>query len=92
MTGIMLHPDDNVATLIKEIDEGEEVSIFSDKGEIVNIIIAAEPIPQNHKISLQTIKNGADVVKFGEVIGRATQLIQEGDHVHVHNVESKRVK
>jgi altronate dehydratase small subunit len=36
------------------------------------------------------ISKGQDVLKYGEVIGQATQDISEGKHVHVHNVESLR--
>jgi len=92
MTAIMLHPDDNVATVIQEIGDGEEVQIISDRGKIVKAVTAADSIPQNHKIALQTVKKDADVIKLGEVIGRATQLIRAGDHVHIHNVVSKRVR
>ncbi len=33
---------------------------------------------------------GDGVIKYGEIIGRATCDIDVGDHVHVHNVESQR--
>jgi hypothetical protein len=34
---------------------------------------------------------GDSVVKYGEVIGRATSAIAAGRHVHVHNVVSARL-
>jgi altronate dehydratase small subunit len=33
---------------------------------------------------------GADVLKYGQVIGRTSRAIKAGEHVHVHNVESAR--
>jgi altronate dehydratase small subunit len=36
------------------------------------------------------IGKGDDVVKYGEIIGRATADIAKGEHVHVHNIESLR--
>jgi len=33
---------------------------------------------------------GEPVIKYGEVIGRATKDIGEGTHAHVHNIESLR--
>jgi altronate dehydratase small subunit len=36
------------------------------------------------------IEKGEAIVKYGEVIGRATQQIILGKHVHIHNVESLR--
>ncbi len=47
-------------------------------------------IPLGHKIALKDFKVGDDVVKYGVVIGRVVQPIKTGDHVHVHNVKTKR--
>jgi (2R)-sulfolactate sulfo-lyase subunit alpha len=47
-------------------------------------------IPLGHKIALKDFKTGDDVVKYGVVIGRVVQPIKQGDHVHVHNVKTKR--
>jgi len=47
-------------------------------------------IPLGHKIALKDFKSGDDVVKYGVVIGRVVQPIKQGDHVHVHNVKTKR--
>lgn len=53
-------------------------------------IVLLNTIPFGHKIALREIAKGEDVVKYGEVIGRATQDIDIGEYVHIHNVESKR--
>jgi altronate hydrolase len=47
-----------------------------------------EPIAPGHKIALLRISKGEQVVKYGEVIGRATEDIAEGAWVHVHNLVS----
>jgi (2R)-sulfolactate sulfo-lyase subunit alpha len=47
-------------------------------------------IPLGHKIALKDFKTGEDVVKYGVVIGRVVKDIKAGDHVHVHNVKTKR--
>ena len=47
-------------------------------------------IPLGHKVALKDFKVGDDVVKYGVVIGRVVQPIKQGDHVHVHNVKTKR--
>ena len=92
MAAIKLHINDNVATAIKKVEAGERVSILSNKGEIVKTVIASGLIPQNHKVALRPIKKNRDVIKFGEVIGKATESIRQGEHVHIHNVASKRVR
>ena len=38
-----------------------------------------------HKVATRPIPNGAPVMKFGQIIGYATDDIPPGAHVHVHN-------
>ncbi len=45
-------------------------------------------VPVGHKYALFPIKKGEFVVKYGEVIGRAKEDIEEGAWVHSHNLES----
>lgn len=47
-----------------------------------------EGIPAGHKFALKDIAAGEYVVKYGEIIGRATQNITKGEWVHTHNVKS----
>ena len=45
-------------------------------------------IPAGHKYALRDIKKGETVIKYGQIIGRATADIKSGDWVHTHNVKS----
>ena len=45
-------------------------------------------VPKGHKIALTRIANGEFVIKYGEIIGKATADIEEGDWVHTHNLRS----
>ena len=47
-------------------------------------------VPIGHKIALVDIKTGDTVVKYGQDIGKAVADIKKGDHVHVHNLKTKR--
>ena len=38
-----------------------------------------------HKVATRPIPKGAPVIKFGQIIGYATDDIPAGAHVHVHN-------
>lgn len=88
----VLHPKDNVATALVELQEG--ASVEADRGEGAAerqvTISVRTPIPFGHKIALQPIAKFEPVLKYGEVIGLATADIAAGEHVHVHNVESQR--
>lgn len=56
-----------------------------------NVLVTSVPvgeIPAGHKIAAEDIKAGAPVIKYGEVIGRATKDIQKGEWVHSHNLKS----
>ena len=61
------------------------------KGDLLDCsgleVVAGADIPLGHKIALVPVQKGALVLKFGVPIGRASQVIRTGDHVHVHNLE-----
>lgn len=80
--------EDNVATAIRDIAAGEAAIIGVDDDSLS--IKVRQDIALGHKLALHTIRKGDDILKYGTVIGRATQEIQPGEHVHVHNVESTR--
>ena len=52
------------------------------------LLEAAGDIPAGHKIALTDIASGEKIIKYGEVIGRATSDIRAGEHVHTHNVRT----
>jgi (2R)-sulfolactate sulfo-lyase subunit alpha len=47
-------------------------------------------VPIGHKIALTDIKKGDTVWKYGQDIGKAVADIKKGEHVHVHNLKTKR--
>ena len=47
-------------------------------------------IPIGHKVALRDIKSGDTILKYGQDIGKAIADIRKGEHVHVHNVKTKR--
>ncbi len=47
-------------------------------------------IPLGHKIALRDLKQGDTVIKYGHDIGRVTADIKAGEHVHIHNLKTKR--
>ncbi len=85
---ISLHPKDNVATLLANVNPGEEVQVLL--GEATSNLIAGENLPFGHKLALKDIRRGENIIKYGEVIGQASRDIAVGAHVHFHNVESLR--
>ncbi len=85
---IIIDPADNVATALADLPAGDLAeSVLDDRQVLVALV---EDIPLGHKFATRPIGLGQEVIKYGEVIGRAIQYIAAGSHVHVHNVESLR--
>jgi len=72
---IRLAPADNVVVAVDEIAQGA----------IANGTAANGRITKGHKMAVTPIAKGAPVLKFGQIIGFATQEILPGDWVHEHN-------
>lgn len=85
---IIMKKQDNVATALNDIQENEEIEIKTENEK--NKIIINDNIPFGHKFAISTIAKGENVIKYGESIGEASQRIEKGDYVHVHNLNSKR--
>lgn len=83
---LIMHLKDNVATVLREIPEGNEVSIELEDKKFT--IKANRKIPIYHKIAIQDLKVGEAVLKYGEVIGIVKKEIKKGDHVHRRNIKS----
>lgn len=85
---IVINEKDNVATLISDVNSGETILVrMGDKEE--NMIVTQD-IKFGHKFAIKQIATGEEIIKYGEVIGRATAPIAVGEHAHVHNIESLR--
>lgn len=84
---IVLNSQDNVATLV---DPGKQGDIVELAGVGKGKIPLAADIDYGHKIATRPIASGEAVLKYGVVIGKATDAITPGQHVHIHNVEALR--
>ena len=47
-------------------------------------------IPIGHKVALKDFSEGDTVFKYNTDIGKVVKPIKKGEHVHVHNVKTKR--
>ena len=85
---ILIKEQDTVATALVLIEAGQEVAIRAGDGQI--LIRVKEQIPFGHKFAIRDISKSEDIIKYGEIIGRATEDIQAGRHAHIQNIESLR--
>jgi (2R)-sulfolactate sulfo-lyase subunit alpha len=49
-----------------------------------------QDVPIGHKVALRDLAVGDSVIKYGQDIGRVVAPIRKGDHVHTHNLKTKR--
>lgn len=83
---IILDKKDNVATALCRLEEGDSIQVGIED-YAVNIVLPQD-IPFGHKFALKDIQQGEAIIKYGEVIGLTTKQIRQGEHAHIHNVES----
>jgi altronate hydrolase len=76
---IRLHADDNVVIAQCPLVPGTRLG-----AEGVAVLAA---IPAGHKLATRAIAAGEPILRYGQIIGFASQAIGPGEHVHGHNVE-----
>jgi altronate hydrolase len=82
---LVLRDGDDVGVALRDLAAGENVDGRAD-GAAGSIAVRAA-VPAGHKIALRDVPPGAQVRKYGEVIGVAAAPIGAGEHVHVHNLD-----
>ena len=85
---LVMSPYDNVGNAIEDISTGDEVVYVLDGKE--HRFAATADVPFAFKIATAPIAAQGDIIKYGELIGRAARAIVQGERVHIHNVEGKR--
>ena len=85
---ILIDTKDNVATAFQDLSKGDTVTVTLEGRETTVTLV--QDVPFGHKIALSPIGLHEPVIKYGEAIGLATQPIEAGQHVHVHNMESQK--
>jgi len=78
---LVINESDNVAVTLEDVEKGGAIYL-PDGREIT----AADDIPYSHKVALRRFERGENIVKYGEVIGQASEDIELGDWVHTHNL------
>ena len=83
MNTIQINPADNVIVALSPLAKGTAVAVPG-----VGEVVAAEDIPQGHKMAVRSIAAGEDVIKYGLPIGHVTGDVQPGQWLHAHNVKT----
>jgi (2R)-sulfolactate sulfo-lyase subunit alpha len=82
---------DNVGVVVVEgLQAGTDMLCVVTEDDSDFRMAAKQGAPIGHKIALKDLKKGDTIFKYGEDIGRAVADIAKGEHVHVHNIKTKR--
>jgi altronate hydrolase len=72
---LRLNASDNLVVAVDAVPQGATVTE----------ITASARIPRGHKMATMRIVKGEPVLKFGQIIGFASEDIAPGSHIHTHN-------
>ena len=91
MIQFLIHEkSDNVGVAVVDIKENEKAQgLFMDTEEKIEIL-ALQEIPLGHKIALCDLTLENSVLKYGHNIGKVVTDIKAGEHVHIHNLKTRR--
>lgn len=85
---IVIKESDNVATALHDLPYRQQASVGI--GDETITVMLVEDIELGHKLAIRKISRGQNIIKYGEIIGRATGHIVKSTHTHVQNIESLR--
>jgi (2R)-sulfolactate sulfo-lyase subunit alpha len=89
---LLVHdPKDNVGVVVVEgLKAGTEMLCVVTHDNSDFRLVAKADVPIGHKVALCDLKPGDTVTKYGQDIGRIVAAVGKGEHVHVHNLKTKR--
>jgi (2R)-sulfolactate sulfo-lyase subunit alpha len=89
---LLVHdPADNVGVVVVEgLTAGTDMlCVITHDNSDFRLTVKAD-IPIGHKVALKDLEVGDTVIKYGQDIGRIVAPVKQGEHVHVHNLKTKR--
>ena len=89
---LLVHdPADNVGVVVVVgLAAGTDMlSVVTHDNSDFRMAVAMD-VPIGHKVALRDLAVGDTVVKYGQDIGRIVAPVRKGEHVHVHNLKTKR--
>ncbi len=75
---LRLSPSDNVVIALRELAAGAEVD------QVPAPLVGS--VSRGHKIAVEPISAGENVIRYGQIIGQAKVDVAPGEHVHVQNL------
>ena len=91
-TDIIIHDKkDNVGVVvIEKVAPNQRCNCWIMEGDGSSTVEAKNEVPLGHKVALSDLNVGDTIIKYGHDIGKVVKEIKKGEHVHVHNVKTKK--
>jgi (2R)-sulfolactate sulfo-lyase subunit alpha len=84
-------PKDNVGVVVIEgLKAGTDMLGVITENDTTIKVKSEHDIPIGHKVALTDLKKGDTIIKYGVDIGKMVGDAATGEHVHVHNLKTKR--
>lgn len=82
---------DNVGVVVVEgLKAGTEMLCVVTEDNSDFKLVVNDDVPIGHKVALSDLSDDQTAIKYGQDIGRFVANIPKGNHVHTHNLKTKR--
>ncbi|TDJ27205.1 MAG: flagellar biosynthesis protein FlgA [Gammaproteobacteria bacterium] len=82
---------DNVGVVVVEgVASGVELFCVVTEDDSDFKLTVKQDVPIGHKVALTDLAEGDTAIKYGTDIGRIVAAVAKGEHVHTHNLKTKR--
>jgi (2R)-sulfolactate sulfo-lyase subunit alpha len=89
---LLVHdPEDNVGVIVVEgLKAGTEMFGVITANNSAFTLVSRADVPIGHKVALRDLAAGDTAIKYGVDVGRIVAPVKQGEHVHTHNMKTKR--
>ena len=84
------HEDNVAVVVVEDLTAGTRArGVVTHDDTTFEVEVLAD-VPIGHKVALRDLSEGETAIKYGEDIGRFVAGVRKGEHVHTHNLKTKR--
>ncbi|SHO64839.1 UxaA family hydrolase [Algoriphagus zhangzhouensis] len=80
---LQIHPNDNVLVALRDLDAGSTLTFGESQ------ITLKDHIAAKHKLSLQDLEPGDEIIMYGITVGKALENIEAGSALTIDNIAHK---
>jgi (2R)-sulfolactate sulfo-lyase subunit alpha len=84
------HADNVGVVVVEDLAAGTDMLCIVTADNSSFRLTARQDVPIGHKVALKDLAEGDTAIKYGVDIGRIAAPVKTGEHVHVHNLKTKR--